>query len=66
MRQEHIYIAIEFMNIHMGYSVKEMFILQVEKQTTKQKRAFEHTDYKIRIGFVRGKQWSSLLQTDVY
>ena len=26
MRQEHIYIAIEFLNTHMGYSVKEMCI----------------------------------------
>lgn len=26
MRQEHIYIAIEFLNIHMGYSVKETCI----------------------------------------
>lgn len=26
MRQEHIYIAIEFLNTHMGYSIKEMCI----------------------------------------
>lgn len=26
MRQEHIYIAIEFLNIHRGYSVKEICI----------------------------------------
>ena len=26
MRQEHIYIAIEFLNVHMDYSVKEMCI----------------------------------------
>ena len=27
MRQEHIYIAIEFLNTHMGYSIKEMCIV---------------------------------------
>jgi len=26
VRQEHIYIAIEFLNIHRGYSVKEICI----------------------------------------
>ena len=26
MRQEHIYIAIEFLNTHMGYSIKEMCV----------------------------------------
>ncbi len=26
MRQEHIYIALEFLNTHMGYSIKEMCI----------------------------------------
>ena len=26
MRQEHVYIAIEFLNTHMGYSIKEMCI----------------------------------------
>ena len=27
MHQEHIYIAIEFLNTHMGYSIKEMCIV---------------------------------------
>ena len=26
MRQEHIYIAIEFLNTHMGYSIKEICV----------------------------------------
>lgn len=32
--------------------IKQIFLLQVEKEKTKQKRAFEHTNHRIRKGLL--------------
>lgn len=46
--------------------IKQIFLLQVEKEETKQKRAFKHTNYGVCKGLLRRKQRSSRIQTDVH
>ena len=73
VRQEHIYIAIEFLNVHKGYSIKEICLaLKLNRSSyykwkkRKQKRAFKHTNYGVCKGLLRRKQRSSRIQTDVH
>ena len=46
--------------------IESFVLLQVEKESAKQKRTSERTDYGIRKGLLRGKQRSSRIQTDEY
>ena len=46
--------------------IKQIFLLQVEKEEAKQKRAFKHTNYGVCKGLLRRKQRCSRIQADVY